>query len=317
MRAPPPSGRQHRIAFGRSHAVVTEVGATLRELELGGRTVVDGFAETAMCTGYRGVPLLPWPNRIEDGRYAFDGREHQLPIDRPAEHNAIHGLGTWERWQLVASTPSAVRLGLDLAPRPGYPFVLGLVIEYLLDEAGLAVTIRATNAGADPLPFGAGHHPYFMPRASLGAARLRVPATTYLPPGARGLPGAETAVADTAFDLRRGRTIDDLQLDHCFGALERGADGRARIELDDLVLWMDAGFRWVQLYSGDKLPEGERRRSLAIEPMTCPPNAFRSGRDLLVLRPGEQVELRWGMELLGEAAEEEARDGKERKTAGR
>jgi aldose 1-epimerase len=291
-----PSGVQHRITAGRSVAVITEVGATLRELRFADRAVVDGFAEDAICGGYRGVPLLPWPNRIEDGRYAFGGVEHQLPINRPTERNAIHGLSAWERWQLVTNSPAAVTLGLDLAPRPGYPFSLGLAIEYALGERGLSVTMRATNDGANALPVGAGHHPYLLPRATLDAACLRVPARSYLVSGPRGLPGDEVDVTGTPFDLRAGVPIGGLPLDHCFGSLERGPDGRARVELDDLVVWMDPGFRWLQLYSGDKLPTGERRRSLAIEPMTCPPNAFRTGRDVVVLRPGEELTLRWGVE---------------------
>jgi aldose 1-epimerase len=292
-----PSGRQFRIAAGGWSATVTEVGAALRELRSGDRAIVDGFAETAMCTGYRGLPLLPWPNRIEDGRYPFDGVEHQLPIDRVAENNAIHGLTCWESWRLVRGTPREVRFALDLAPRPGYPFSLALEIAYALSDGGLEVTTRATNTGTGPLPFGAGHHPYFLPRTSLDAARVRVPARRSMALGARGLPAAEHPVDGTPLDLRRARPLDGLALDTCFGDLERDQDGRARIELDDITVWMDERFRWVQLYSGDKLPLAERRRSLAIEPMTCPPNALRSGRDVAVLRPDESLELRWGCEV--------------------
>ncbi|TMC35048.1 MAG: aldose epimerase [Chloroflexi bacterium] len=267
-----PSGAQYRIAAGGWSAIVTEVGAALRELHHGSRAVVDGFPEHRMCTGYRGLPLLPWPNRIEDGRYSFDRVDHQLPINRVSEGNAIHGLTCWERWRIGREDPGRVALSLDLLPRPGYPFSLSVAIDYALSDNGLSVTMRARNPGSVPLPFGAGHHPYFLPRATLESARVRVPASLYIALDGRGLPVADRAVDGSALDLRRADPV---------GAL----------------VWMDERFGWLQLYSGDNLPIGERRRSLAIEPMTCPPNAFRSGRDLIALQPGGEVTLRWGVSI--------------------
>lgn len=292
-----PSGAQYRIAAGGWSAIVTEVGAALRELHHGSRAVVDGFPEHRMCTGYRGLPLLPWPNRIEDGRYSFDRVDHQLPINRVSEGNAIHGLTCWERWRIDREDPGRVALSLDLLPRPGYPFSLSVAIDYALSDNGLSVTMRARNPGSVPLPFGAGHHPYFLPRATLESARVRVPASRYIALDGRGLPVADRAVDGSALDLRRADPVGALELDHCFGALARDADGMARVRLDDLAVWMDERFGWLQLYSGDNLPIGERRRSLAIEPMTCPPNAFRSGRDLIALQPGGEVTLRWGVSI--------------------
>ena len=292
----PPSGTQYAIEGGGWSAVLTEIGAALRVLACGSRAVVDGFAEERMCSGFRGLPLLPWPNRIADGRYTFAGVEHQLPISRVAENNAIHGLTLWQPWRLARRETSRVALALDLAPQPGYPFALSLEVEYALGASGLEVTTRATNRGETDLPFGAGFHPYLLPRATLDAARLRVPASAYLVPDERGLPKDERTVAGTPFDFRDGDAIGDRRLDHCLGPLGTG-DAAAELVLDDLVVWIDRRFHWVQLYSGDKLPIGERRRSLAIEPMTCPPNAFRTGRDLIVLHPGDDVTLRWGLTL--------------------
>lgn len=293
----PPSGVQFHISAGRWTAVATEVGAALRLLAVGGRALVDGSPDEAMATGFRGATLIPWPNRIADGRYVFAGAAHQLPIDRVKEHTAIHGLVARQAWRVLRKERSAVTLALDLEPRPGYPFSLACLVEYALDEMGLRVTTRMTNTGAGPLPVGGGHHPYFLPRTTLADARLRLAAERVLIPDARALPVEETSVAGTRFDLRAGVAIGTSQFDHCFGGFARGTDGRARIELDDIVIWMDPGLEWVQLYSGDNLPDLERRRSLAIEPMSCPPNAFNSGRDLRVLDPRESMLLRWGVEL--------------------
>lgn len=297
-RAHPPSGAQYHIANGRLSAVATEVGASLRGLWSADRPILDGYPEDAMCTGSRGMPLLPWPNRIEDGRYAFGGQEHQLPIDRPDERTALHGLTRWLPWRRVAHDSTRVVLGLELAPRPGYPFSLGLSVEYALSRTGLSVAVSATNNGTSALPFGAGHHPYFAPRGGLEEARVRVRARRCFVQGDRGLPGDELDAAGTEADLREYRPIGGMRLAHTYGDLDRDADGRARVEFDDLVVWMDRAFPWVLLYTGDEFPDPtERRRSLAIEPMTCPANAFRTGRDVIVLQPGETTSLRWGIDV--------------------
>jgi aldose 1-epimerase len=89
-------------------------------------------------------------------------------------------------------------------------------------------------------------------------------------------------------------------MDDAFTDLERGPDGRARVELRDPVsragvdLWVDESYGYLMLFTGDDLPDVSRR-SLAVEPMTCPPNAFRTGEDLLRLEPGERTTSAWGL----------------------
>jgi aldose 1-epimerase len=63
----------------------------------------------------------------------------------------------------------------------------------------------------------------------------------------------------------------------------------------EVVVWMDSSYRYVQVFSGDTLPVAHRRRGLALEPMTCPPNAFRTGTDLIVLQPEETRNFAWGI----------------------
>ena len=74
-----PSGEQLELSFGERRAVVVEVGAGLRTYAIGGREVLDGYAADEMCASGRGQVLLPWPNRIEDGSYEFDGRRAPAP----------------------------------------------------------------------------------------------------------------------------------------------------------------------------------------------------------------------------------------------
>jgi aldose 1-epimerase len=132
---------------------------------------------------------------------------------------------------------------------------------------------------------------------------LHVPAQTVLHSDAHGIPVGREAVAGTAYDFRRGRPIGPVRLDHGFTDLERDDDGIARVELSDpdgaasVVLWVDASHPYLMVFSGDTLPEPERRRSLAVEPMTCPPNAFRTGEAVIRLEPGESTTGAWGIEV--------------------
>jgi len=296
-----PSGRQIEIVHGDQRAVVVEVGGGLREYTLNGRKVLDGYGADEMSCSGRGQVLIPWPNRIQDGRYSFDGQEHQLPIDDIAEQDAIHGLVRWASWTARELAEHRVVMEHVLHPRPGYPFSLALSVEYGLSEEGLCVRTTATNCGTRPCPYGSGNHPYLAVSERVDPLRLRVPARTILRADERGIPVGRLPVEGTDYDFRRPRTIGATVLDHAFTDLERGADGRARIELrdqdrgDGVTLWVDETYPYVMVFTGDPLPD-VRRRSLAVEPMTCPPNAFRSGRDLLRLEPGQPFSSSWGID---------------------
>jgi len=296
-----PSGAQLELVHGDRRAVVVEVGAGLRTYDVGNAARLDGYADDELCPSGRGQVLMPWPNRIEDGSYEFDGRQHQLPLSEAGARNAIHGLVRWVAWTVTERGEGRVVLEHLLHPQPGYPFVLALRVEYALDDDGLTVRTTATNVGADPCPFGSGNHPYLtLGTDTVDALTLTVPAGVVLESGDRGLPGASRAVAGTELDFRTPRPIAGTRLDNAFTGLERGADGRVRVELRDdasgtgLVLWADESYTHLQLFTGDPLPD-VARRSLAVEPMTCPPNAFRSGEGVIRLEPGASWSGAWGI----------------------
>ena len=295
---PSPSGEQHEIAFGDQVAVVTEVGATLRRYSAGGREVLDGFQAGEMCSGGRGQLLIPWPNRIRDGAYSFGGRRLQLPLSEPDRHNASHGLVRWVPWHPIDRSPERVRMGLSLFPQPGYPFRLDLAVEYSLGEGGLAVTTTATNRGAEAAPFGMGSHPYLRPRSGLvDAGLLRIPARTYLEVDQRLLPtGRRLPVEGTDLDFRTARPLGGLPLDTCFADLEEPA-----VDFDGLRLWWDRAHPYLQAFTGDSLAADRRRRGLALEPMSCPADAFNSGEGLVVLEPGASWTGAWGIGRLQQA----------------
>jgi aldose 1-epimerase len=281
--------------------VIVEVGGGLRSYTVGDIDVLDDYGPDEMCMSGRGQVLMPWPNRLEDGRYEFDGKTHQLPLTEPENRNAIHGLVRWASWRAADRGAERALMEHVLRPQPGYPFTLGLTIEYVLSDLGLSVRSTATNLGAARCPFGAGAHPYLRLDAStIDALSLHVPARTVLQSDKRSLPSGTIPVEGTDFDFRRPRTVGSVRLDHCFSDLEPDGDGRARIVLHDpsgrsLVVWMGEGYRYVMVFSADPLPD-VARRSIAIEPMTCPPNAFRRGESVIALEPGEAFSAEWGIE---------------------
>ena len=297
----PPSGEQVAISHGDQRAVVVTVGGGLREYAAGGVEVLDGYAADAICDGGRGQLLVPWPNRLRDGRYTWRGRDLQVALSEPERANAIHGLARWMPWRVAERSLASCSLRLELPPRPGYPFQLLLDASYRLDPAGLTVTLGATNIGREPCPFGAGAHPYLTVGTEfVDDAVLRVPAELRLVVDERQIPVGSEAVAGTPFDFRRPRRIGDSVLDVAYGDLDRDADGVARVTVAapdgwSVELWVDASHPYLMAFTGDTLTPERRRRSVAIEPMTCAPNAFQSGDGLRTLEPGETFSAVWGI----------------------
>ena len=203
-----PSGEQVEIAYGDQRVVVVEVGGGLRTYSADGRAVLDGYGPDEMSRSGRGQVLIPWPNRLEDGSYEFDGRRHQAPIDDLAENDAIHGLVRWAAWSARRRAPESVVMEHLIHPRPGYPFSLALGIEYTLSDAGLTVTTTATNTGHDPCPYGCGAHPYLtLGTEQIDSLVLRAPGATVLSSDERGLPTGRSPVVGTEYDFRQPRPI--------------------------------------------------------------------------------------------------------------
>jgi len=281
---------------------VTEVGATLREYRVGSDPVIDGFGVSDICPDGRGQLLAPWPNRLADGRYNVDGRDAQAALDEPAKNCAIHGLMRWLSWEPLSRAQNVVALGCTLNPQPGYPWRLWLSVEYRLGRAGLSVSTEVTNLDDHPAPFGLGFHPYItVGTTSLDAVLLHVPAKRRLLSDDRGIPTGETLVTGSEFDFVQTRTIGETRLDTAYTDLHHAEDGLCRMEVDDprgrgVTVWMDENFRYAMVYTADAVQQASRRRrSIALEPMTCPPDALRSGVDLIRLEPGASRRAVWGI----------------------
>jgi aldose 1-epimerase len=298
----PLTGTQYEIEAGDYRATVTELGAGLRELEHAGTPLLTTYDPDQLPPAGSGQLLSPWPNRVDGGRYSFEGTEHQLALSEPATGNAIHGLTRWIPWTRTAHDRTEVTLRSMPHGAQGYPFAVQVDVTYRLEtESGLHVTVTASNKGSHPAPWGVGHHPYLtVPTPTVDDCELTLPAGQRLPADERGIPSGPPAdVTGTEFDFRTARKIGETQLDHAFTGLRREPDGLAWVRLSagaaTMGLWADEGYRWLQVFTGDALEPARRRTALAVEPMTCPPNAFVSGDDLLVLQPRETVTCRWGI----------------------
>ena len=303
-----PSGDQFEISGGGYRAVVTECGAGLRALEYDGRPLVLGFPEDRTASSGRGQLLAPWPNRVAGATYTFEGTEHRPPVDERERGNAIHGLVRWAAWTPEEMTTHSASLVLRLMARPGYPWTLDLHALYDLSADGLTVTVTATNLSPSAAPYALGAHPYLVAgQGRVDDWELTLPAATRLVTDDRMIPTGREDVRDTDLDFRMARPLRQTSMDTAFTDLTRGPDGRVEVQLRDpaadqgVALWADAKHSYLQLFTGDALP-AHARESLAVEPMTAPPNAFNSGESLVVLSPagsdGDEHSASWGIRAL-------------------
>lgn len=298
------SGTQWTIEAEGHRATVVEVGGALRGYSVGDREVTDGFAADEIMPASAGSILAPWPNRIRDGQYTFEEKSYQLALTEPPRHNAIHGLVNWARWSLVEQSADAVTVEYDLPAQPGYPWALTLRTTWRVSAAGLRSEQEVVNTSDGTAPWGFSVHPYVqLPGVSVDDTLLRVPGRSRILADARLLPIGAVKVAGTEYDFVAPRRVGSAVLDNTWGDLVPDADGGSSVTIaapdgsDAVTVWGDDKFTWWQVFSGDAL-HGERyRRSFAIEPMTCPPDAFRSGRDLITLAPGESWKATWGIRL--------------------
>lgn len=284
---------------------MTEVGAALREFTYRGRPLVRGFTEDEIMPAYSGAVLAPWPNRLADGSYRHAGEEFRVALNEPERGTALHGLVTWLPWVSVSRGPAEARLECTLWPTPGYPFPLRLTMVYRLSETGLGISLSAENLGSESAPYGCSIHPYLL--GGSGAVDdwlLELPTGTVLDVDAeRLLPVDERSVAGTSFDFRSAQRLGAVRIDNAFGDVAFDAEGTAAAKVWDTdgrgvrLVW-DRTCPWVQVCTADHARPELDRTGLAVEPMTCPPNAFRSGRDLIHLAAGATHTADWHLSAL-------------------
>ncbi|KAA5838343.1 aldose 1-epimerase family protein [Saccharopolyspora hirsuta] len=304
--APTAVGRLYEIRSGRQRAVIAGVSATLLSWQVDGRELLLTHGPDEVGEGYRGKTILPWPNRIDHGRYTFDGQELQVPINEPERDAALHGLMSFVEWQPVAHRADRVELEYLLPPTYGYPFQLAFRIEFAVDGTGVRSTLTAKNVGRTAAPFGTANHTYLAAGADrIDGIVLELPASTHYLVDDRLIPTGKASVEGTQYDYRRARPIGATEMDTAFTDLTRGPDGDAVVRFarpDGITaeLWVDRTHGYLQVYTDDS-PSTDRptRQGITVEPMTCAPNAFVTGDGLITLRPGETHRGSWGYRIAG------------------
>ena len=283
-------------ADGSVRASINPVAASIRVLDVGGRALVEPY-EGDQPPGAAGAVLVPWPNRVRDGRWLLGGAAQQLAITDPATNSANHGLLATTRYRIGERTADSVTMHARLDSPPGYPFVLATSVRYRLHPAGLDALHVLVNESDRRAPVALGVHPYLR-AGDADEPRIRLPARERLVLDERHLPtGERRSVAGTPFDLRAGVPQRSAPWHASYTALDRAADGTVRADLSAdghgrTTLRADASFVALQLYiDRDRTPP-----AIAIEPMTAPPDALNSGEGLRWLEPGERAEFRWGID---------------------
>ncbi|MGH3435836.1 MAG: aldose 1-epimerase family protein [Sciscionella sp.] len=297
------TGEQFEITRGTARAVVTEIGAALRLFESDGVPYAETYsADEAPPLGCGNV-LVPWPNRVAGARWTSDGIAQHLAVTEPARGNAIHGLVRTTRWRVVERAASLITLDTMIEPQQGWPFALHVSLGYELTDSGLTVTYRVENIGTAAAPFGVGMHPYIRAgNAATDECELRLSASTVLPLDPDSMiPSGPAQPAPSELDFRTPKRLAGFELDTPFGGCVPSEDGLIHHQLSaahgGVELWADPDFRWVQVFTPSEFPG--RGRAVAVEPMTCPPDALNSGIDLITLTPGGSWSARWGLRPTG------------------
>lgn len=308
MARPPASGTQHALRAGDYEAVVASVGATLRSLTYRGRDLVVPFEADEVRPAHRGATLAPWPNRVVDGTYSFGGRDFQLPLTEPARSHALHGLATWLDFEAIDKGPDHVTLAAVIQPQTFYPWRLVITTTFSLGPDGLTQSVTAHNESEQPAPWGTGPHPYLVAGdGRVDGWTLELPAAQVLAVTPdRLIPTGLVAVdADDPerFDFRSPRVIGAAEIDHAYSGLIRDADGYATVRVTDAAgsgvqMTWDATCPWVQVHTADKPDPAQSRLGLAVEPMTCAPDAFNASSydydaGLIEIEPAASVTASW------------------------
>lgn len=309
------------LTLGRQRAVVSPWGAALRryfflEPDDSERDVVWGYRGGASKRGGQGDVLIPFPGRVADGRYEFEGRRYELERNDKEGPNAIHGFVRTMPWTVteVSATHASFTVGIDEALHRdrGYPFSLSATVAYTLRTGKLDCSFSVRNTGGKTAPVGVGFHPYFtVGRESIDEAEVEIPARRYLEFGDRLVPtGKVLTVEGSAWDYRHPRRIDRARFNHCYLDLVRDPGRWCVVSLRDphtnrcVQVAMDQAFTAVVVYTGDAIA-GAPRRALAIEPMTCATDAFNHPEwGLTRLAPGQSFSGRYLIRAEGPPGEQ-------------
>lgn len=283
-------------------SVIPELGGRVHEIALRSKErllqVLDNEKDVEAFKDerwYRGVILLPFPNRVRDGKYEFSGREFSLPINMPGEGHAIHGLMYNKIFSVMEdSGENTITLEYDNKENEGYPFPCLVRYTFALGQHEVGCRVEVQNKGEAALPLGVGWHPYFNLEADVDTLLLKMPSVASLSVDERMIPTGEK---DSFEDYEEMSQIYDTEFDTGFQIQDEGEvvtsihNQGTDVTLELFQTAGAQGFNYVQVFT----PPG--RKSVAIEPMTCPTDAFNSKEALIILGKGETWSGNFGVRL--------------------
>lgn len=296
------------ISTGEYRCGISTLGATLSWLTYAARPLVPAYDPLTTPPMFAGTVLAPWPNRVADGCYIDQGKQQQLELNEPERNNAIHGLVHDQLWTCVEQSQAAVTLRLDAEPRTGWPWTMTYQITWSLDpETGLNCGFTVQNQSDTRCPLAIGFHPYVMAQGEpLDECVLTVGLDSYLPlDSTRNLPAGpltSTEKLGLPSGFASGLPLKGIFFDHCFTSSTNNCTYQATLAHPatghKVVVRCAAPATWLQIFTADpehgcELPG--YGRVIAIEPMTAPPDALRSGTDLIYLEPGHSQDLHWSI----------------------
>lgn len=298
---------------GESFSVITTLGACLKKLVLSrkGRNysvlknpeLINQFIQSYTLK-FNGAKLFSYPNRVKYGKYSFAGKDFKLNQNdgtpfKHALHGIIYNQVFSEKEALHGENFCSVVLqytNVDEGFFQGYPFKFELIIKYTLSNNGLKATTFVNNLSEAIMPFGDGWHPYFSIGGSIDDLYLSVPSDKILELGDDLIPTGKLRKYPFFNGLNK---IGNSILNHSFfiETSENVVETILYNAIDDfkLVLWQENNvdkYKYLQVY----IPPD--RQSIALEPMTCAPNAFNNNMGLQWLYPGEQYSCQFGIKIV-------------------
>ncbi|MBO8415957.1 MAG: aldose-1-epimerase [Proteobacteria bacterium] len=279
-------GKTVLIQKGGYQAKFVSVGGGMCALTYKGRNIALPHDPDEVPLAHLGKILLPWPNRIKNAAYEFEGVTYTLPVTEARTGSASHGLTAWKEWQIEDLTESSVLLTTMVTAVAGYPFTLKAFVCYSLTDDGLHCTISAVNVGSKAAPYGVGQHPYITCDGEvLDNCTLTFPCSELFEVDEKMCPVKLAPAAASGLDFTAERSLKDVKIDHAYK--NPGGECCVSLKGNGLEVCMYTKAPYIQLFTAEKL----KRAGLAVEPMSCPANAFNSKTDLIVLKPGDSHSL--------------------------
>lgn len=280
------------ISYGRNRLVVDQNnGAAIAGLEFERQGKIVNLIKLERQPAHKSSLLFPFPNRLKDGQFEFEGQQYSFEHNDYGRPNALHGFISDKHFQLKAQTNQSLSFIYSYEGNdPSYPFPFKLEVAYTLYELELNIELEITNTGGGDMPCGFGWHPYFSADLSPDSTRLKLPNLSKIHVDERLIPNGEESPMKGYEEFR---SIAGEEFDNCF-RLERIQERNSVFlnypKLATVEIWQGHNFPFLQLFKVDD-------QAIAIEPMSCGIDALNSKEGLKVLSPQQEWALTMGLKI--------------------